>query len=77
MKLTDLYLISMTPNATFTIVLYFIKLDLSSIIIIIISLLMFPLLGHRPPLYEREWAIIHHAGPVRIGRCHMSSNFWF
>jgi hypothetical protein len=32
------------------------------IIIIIISLLMFPLLGHRPSL-------IHHAGLVQIGGC--------
>ena len=40
----------------------------------IISLLTFTLLGHRP-LYEREWAIIQRAGPVRTGRCHKSSNF--
>ena len=35
-----------------------------------------PTAGTRPPLNEREWAIIHHAGPVRVGRCHMSSNFF-
>ena len=35
-----------------------------------------PTAGSQPPLYERECAIILHAGPVRIGRCHMSSNFF-
>ena len=53
----------------------YVKFHILGIRLFIIRLLMFPLLGHRPPLYEREWAIIHHAGPVRIGRCHMSSNF--
>jgi hypothetical protein len=38
-------------------------------VIIIISLIMPPLLGHRPSLWipQGERAIIHHAGPLRIG----------
>jgi hypothetical protein len=48
------------------------------IIIIIISLLMSPLLGHRPSLWikHKERAITHHAGPVRVGGCYECSRDW-
>ncbi|RVE40798.1 hypothetical protein evm_014552 [Chilo suppressalis] len=40
-------------------------------IIIIISLIMSPLLGHRPALWmeQGDWAMTHHTGPVWIGGC--------
>jgi hypothetical protein len=45
---------------------------LTLIIMITISLLMSPLLGHRPSFcitHMRRTAITHHAGPVRVAGC--------
>ena len=38
--------------------------------------IMYPLLGHRLSLYERQWAAFHHIDPVPVGKCHMSTNSW-
>ena len=28
-------------------------------------------MGHKPPVYEREWPITHSRGPIRVDRsCH-------
>jgi hypothetical protein len=46
----------------------FLRLIINFVIIIIISLLMSPLLGHRHLMdYTEQRAITHHAGLVRIG----------